>query len=102
MEPELQQAAPEASPIPTASPTVKESSYTVWYQMHQFSFNFVFSICLWWAFFTPIVSNDYLENAFGLPYIGLHALCFYAGLGIFFLTSYPIYWFGWSRKSAQK
>ena len=40
----------------------------------------------------PIVSHFEVDNAFGLPYIGLHALCLYGGLGMFVITVYPTYY----------
>lgn len=47
---------------------------------------------MWFCFFTPIVSHYEVDNAFGLPYIGLHALCLYGGLGCFIICSYPTYY----------
>jgi hypothetical protein len=37
-----------------------------------------------------------------LPYIGVHALCFYGGLGMFLLTTYPIYFTVWKNKTYEE
>ena len=52
---------------------------------------------MWFVFWTPLAARYHIENAFGLPYIGVHALCLYAGLGVFALTSYPTYWWIWGK-----
>ena len=49
-----------------------------------------------------MAARYHIENAFGLPYIGVHALCLYAGLGVFTLTSYPIYWYIWGENSSGR
>jgi hypothetical protein len=53
---------------------------------------------LWFTFFTPLAARYHVENAFGLPYVGVHALCLYAGLSIFAISAYPIYLFIWNKK----
>lgn len=40
----------------------------------------------------PIVSHYEVDNAYALPYIGLHALCLYGGLGCFIICAYPVYY----------
>jgi hypothetical protein len=57
----------------------------------QINFLFLFQCSLWFIFFTPITSHYELDNIFALPYYGLHALCFYGGLGMFVLCAYPTY-----------
>ena len=52
---------------------------------------------MWFIFWTPLAARYHIENAFGLPYIGVHALCLYIGLGVFALTSYPIYHYIWGE-----
>jgi hypothetical protein len=54
------------------------------------------------VFWTPLAARYHIENAFGLPYIGVHALCLYAGLGVFALTSYPTYWWIWKENSSGR
>lgn len=56
---------------------------------------------LWFIFFTPLAARYHIENAFGLPYIGIHALCLYAGLGIF-LFAYLVYYCVWSSRKSRE
>ena len=73
----------------------KASSFTVAHQQHQFTYSFCLSTFLWFTFFTPLAARYHVENAFGLPYVGVHALCLYAGLLIFAIAAYPIYFWIW-------
>ena len=74
------------------------SSYTVMNKGNHFSLSYVFSIALWWAFFTPIAAKDQIENGYGLTYTEVHAVSLYAGLGIFVL-SIPAYFIWWKGKT---
>ena len=80
----------------------KASSFTVAHQQHQFTYSFCLSTLLWFVFFTPLAARYQIENAFGLPYIGVHALCLYAGLIIFSIGAYPIYLLIWKRGELGK
>ena len=62
-----------------------------------FHFNYVLGSVLWFSFFLPLTTRYYIENAYALPYIAVNALCLYAGLGLFFLASWPIYYLIWRR-----
>jgi len=40
----------------------------------------------------PLTSHYELDNAYALPYVGLHALCLYGGLAVFIIVVYPVYY----------
>jgi hypothetical protein len=88
--------------IPAPNQFKKESSYTVAHQLTQFSFSYVFSCLLWFVFFSPLTAKFQMENAFGLPYIGIHIVGLYIGLGVFIVTSYLTYLFFWSLRNSDK
>jgi hypothetical protein len=50
----------------------------------------------------PITSHYEIDNAYALPYIGLHALCLYAGLGMFIIIVYPIYYLFFTGKHRER
>lgn len=50
----------------------------------------------------PICSHYEVDNAYGLPYIGLHALCLYGGLGCFIITAYPVYYIFFTGKHRER
>lgn len=66
-----------------------------------FHFNYVAGSALWLSFFLPLTTRYYVENAYALPYIAINGLCLYAGLGLFFLTSWPLYFFLWRGGSSS-
>jgi hypothetical protein len=50
----------------------------------------------------PITSHYEVDNAYGLPYIGLHALCLYGGLGCFIISAYPVYYIFFTGKHRER
>jgi len=66
-----------------------------------FNFNYILGSVLWLSFFLPLSSRYFIENAYGLPYIGVNSLCLYAGLGTFFLFSWITYWCIWRKSEDQ-
>ena len=55
------------------------------------SFDFYFTLQLWTSFLLPLSAKYQIENIFALPYIGVHAITLYSGLGIFAVASWPTY-----------
>ena len=54
---------------------------------------------MWFTFFTPLVSKYQLENAYGLPYIGIHIIGLYVGFIVFAFVAFPTYGICWQGKS---
>ena len=54
-------------------------------------FTFIYGTVLWFSFFIPLAAQYQIENAFALPYIGVHAVCLYGGLALFSIVSWPAY-----------
>jgi len=48
------------------------------------------------------VAKFQIENAFGLPYTGVHVVCLYFGLAIFVLVPYPVYLITWRGKEDKE
>lgn len=88
--------------IPKPNLFKRSSSFTVQHQLVQFNFAYVISSLAWFAFWTPLASKYQLENAFGLPYTGVHIVGLYVALGAFFVAAYPTYWIFWSSAETAK
>jgi hypothetical protein len=57
---------------------------------------------MWFNFFTPLVSKYQLENAYGLPYIGIHIIGLYVGFIVFAFVAFPVYGIAWVTKSEKE
>lgn len=88
--------------IPKPNLFKHSSSFTTQHQLVQFNFAYIISSLAWWTFFTPLASKYQIENAFGLPYIGVHIVGLYIGLGAFFVAAYPTYWIFWSSAETAR
>jgi hypothetical protein len=56
---------------------------------------------MWFAFFTPLVAKYQLENAYGLPYIGIHIIGLYVGFILFAFVAFPTYAIAWARQKTD-
>jgi uncharacterized membrane protein YjgN (DUF898 family) len=57
---------------------------------------------MWWTFFTPLTSKYQLENAFGLPYIGVHIIGLYVGFVVMAFVAFPTYGIAWVMKTEKQ
>jgi len=59
------------------------------------NFNYFYGTVLWLSFFLPLTERRYIENAFNQGQPGINIICLYAALSMFFLLSWPTYYFIW-------